>query len=108
MTANLLSVAPGTLGSSVEEAFDTLVETNHVRIERIVSRGQTSPPVGWYEQDRDEWVVVLAGAGVVAFEDGERLTLGSGDHAVIEAGRRHRVAWTDPVEETVWLAVHYD
>ncbi|MFW6322367.1 MAG: cupin domain-containing protein [Guyparkeria sp.] len=105
MIANLLKYLPERLS---EERFDTLVDAEHVTVERIVSRGHTSPAAGWYDQPRHEWVVVLKGRGMVAFEDGEEVTLGPGDHLGIPAHRRHRVAWTDPEEDTVWLAVHYD
>lgn len=105
MTANLLKSLPEALR---EECFDTLLEAEHVAIERIVSHGHASPPSGWYDQPRHEWVVVLKGKGVVAFEHGEEVTLGPGDHLNIPSHTRHRVAWTDPDEETVWLAVHYD
>ena len=105
MTANLLANLPGPLR---EECFDTLVEAGNVTIERIVSHGHASPASGWYDQSRHEWVVVLKGKGAVAFEDGEEVILGPGDHLSIPAHRRHRVAWTAPGEDTVWLAVHYD
>ncbi len=105
MITNLFDSLPQGLQ---EERFDTLVESGNVMIERIVSRGHISPASGWYDQSRDEWVVVLKGKGVVAFENGEEVTLGPGDHLSIPAHTRHRVAWTDPNEDTVWLAVHYD
>ena len=105
MTANLFDNLPAPLR---EECFDRLVEAEHVTIERIVSHGHTSPASGWYDQSRHEWVVVLKGGGTVAFEDGETVTLGPGDHVTIPAHRRHRVAWTAPDEDTVWLAVHYE
>lgn len=105
MTLNLFNHLPADLS---EECFDTLIEAEHVSVERIVSRGHASPTTGWYDQSRHEWVVVLKGKGVVAFEHGEEVTLGPGDHLNIPAHTRHRVAWTDPDEDTVWLAVHYD
>jgi cupin 2 domain-containing protein len=90
------------------EAFETLLTGSGVTIERIVSRGESSPESGWYDQERHEWVAVLQGCAILAFEDGEEVTLRSGDHVNIPARRRHRVEWSDPEEETVWLAVHYD
>jgi len=105
MTANLFDNLPQPLK---EECFDTLVEAGHVTIERIVSHGHTSPASGWYDQSSHEWVVVLKGQGVLAFEDGETVTLGPGDYLNIPAHCRHRVAWTAPDQDTVWLAVHYD
>lgn len=90
------------------ETFDLLAEGVDVRVERIVSRGQATPPGQWYEQDLHEWVVVLRGRAALRFADTlEVLTLVSGDHVTIPAHRRHRVEWTDPTEPTVWLAVHY-
>ena len=105
MTANLFEYLAAALP---EERFDTLLEAENVTVERIVSRGHASPASGWYDQPRHEWVVVLRGRGVVAFETGEEVPLGPGDHLTILAHCRHRVAWTDPDQDTVWLAVHYD
>ncbi|NNL06685.1 MAG: cupin domain-containing protein [Gammaproteobacteria bacterium] len=90
-----------------EELFETLVESSEVRIERIVSRGHTSPQSGWYDQPQNEWVIVLKGQAVLAFEQGEAVTLKAGDFLTIPAHRRHRVEWTAPGIETIWLAVHY-
>ena len=105
MTTNLFDNLPAHLP---EEYFDTLVEAGSVTIERIVSHGHTSPASGWYDQSRHEWVVVLKGKGVVAFDNGDEVTLDPGDYLNIPAHCRHRVAWTAPDEDTVWLAVHYD
>ena len=86
-----------------------LLETPRVRIERIVSTGQASPPGFWYDQDRAEWVLVVSGAAGLLFEgEAEPLSLGPGDWVHIPAHRRHRVLWTDPANPTVWLAVHHD
>ncbi|MEX1198377.1 MAG: cupin domain-containing protein [Pseudohongiellaceae bacterium] len=90
------------------EAAEILLSAAGMTIERIVSRGDSSPETGWYDQERHEWVTVLQGRAILAFEDGEEHTLRPGDHVNIPAHRRHRVAWSDPEEETVWLAVHYD
>jgi len=91
-----------------DEVFDMIVDEESCRIERIVSRGHTTPPGTWYDQRRDEWVVVLRGSARLVFEDPPRvLEMGVGDHVRIPAHCRHRVEWTDPGEETVWLAVHF-
>ncbi len=105
MKGNLFEGIPDRLP---EERFEELVSGKAVTVERIVSRGHASPETGWYDQPRHEWVLVLQGRGAVAFEEGEEVTLGPGDHLLIPAHRRHRVAWTDPDRDTVWLAVHYD
>jgi cupin 2 domain-containing protein len=91
-----------------EELFTTLEQSPGVRIERIVSQGQASPEGFWYDQDKHEWILLLKGAAAVQFEDDPAaVQLRPGDYLNIAAHRRHRVVWTDPVESTVWLAVHY-
>jgi len=90
------------------ERFDALVEGNHLRLERIVSRGHATPAGEWYDQERDEWVLVLEGRAQLRFEGPDEIAvLNAGDHVVIPAHRRHRVEWTDPHGPTLWLALHY-
>jgi cupin 2 domain-containing protein len=91
-----------------DEHIDALVEQGGVSIERIVSMGHASPPDFWYDSPRAEWVVLLSGAAVLEFEGNPKLlTLKPGDHVLIEAHCRHRVAWTSDKEPSVWLAVYY-
>ncbi len=101
---NVLASLPVPLPS---EAFETIVKHSTVRIERILSQGHVSPECGWYDQDEHEWVMVLRGRGHLEFEDGEEITLEAGGWIEIPAHRKHRVAWTEPDEVTVWLAVFY-
>lgn len=90
-----------------EETFlDLLSAPSGARVERILSRGAASAPDFWYEQAWDEFVLVVSGAAVLAFEDGSERRLQAGDYAILPAFCRHRVAWTAPAAETVWLAVH--
>lgn len=100
---NLFGGIPSELA---REQFDELHAAGKVRIERILSRGQTSPESGWYEQAQDEWVALLAGEARIAFEDGEEVSLGRGDWVLIGAGRKHRVTFTSSEPACVWLAVH--
>jgi len=72
---NLLKNNPETLP---DELFETLVKNENIHIERIVSKGHTSPEEGWYDQDRNEWVLVLKGAARLAFEDGSEVSWGRG------------------------------
>lgn len=103
--ANLLASLPGRLAA---EQTTTLLANENVRIERIVSTGQASPPGFWYDQEWAEWVLLLTGAAGLLFDgEAEPRVLRPGDHVLIAAHRRHRVAWTDPEHPTVWLAVHY-
>jgi cupin 2 domain-containing protein len=102
---NLFADIPKNLS---DELFETLIQTSNFRIERIVSNGHCSPEGFWYDPDDNEWLILLKGSAVLRFEnDDESITLKSGDYINIEKHRRHRVEWTDPEQETVWLAVHY-
>ena len=89
------------------EVFESLVDNTNVRIERIISKGHTSPDTGWYDQDNDEWLIVLRGAAILSFVDKSSVNLKAGDHINISAHEKHRVSWTDPDTETIWLAIHY-
>jgi cupin 2 domain-containing protein len=105
MPDNLFAALPP-LGAT-EEQFTNLLKTPGLRIERIVSTGQSSPPGFWYDQAGDEWVVLIAGEALLRFTDEpEPRRLRPGDHLDIAAGRRHRVDWTKPGEHTIWLAIH--
>ncbi len=90
-----------------KEIFQCLAESEHVKIEKIVSKGHTSPKTGWYNQDWDEWVMVIEGKAIISFADGHSLTLKKGDFITIPAHKKHKVDWTEPETNTVWLAVHY-
>lgn len=93
-----------------EEFVDILASKGDggIRIERIVSRGHSSPSGYWYDQPRNEFVVLLKGSAGLRFEDGEdTVVMQPGDWINIPARGRHRVEWTDPNQDTVWLAVHY-
>ena len=90
------------------ELTDVLARGANVRVERIVSRGDASPPGFWYDQEETEWVVVVKGRARLRFEAQESaLELGPGDHATIPPHTRHRVEWTAPEEDTVWIAVFF-
>ena len=90
-----------------EELFETLAKNENIHIERIVSKGHVTPAGQWYDQVRNEFVLLVKGAAKLEFEDGRVIGLGEGDWLEIPAGQKHRVGWTDPAGETVWLAVHW-
>lgn len=90
-----------------EELFEDLVNTDSVRIQRIISRGHTTRDGDWYDQDTNEFVVLLKGAARLEFRDGRQFELAPGDCLQLPAHKKHRVVWTDETVETVWLAVHY-
>jgi len=101
---NLFADIPGVMP---EEVCNEIVRSKDIRIERIVSLGQASPPGFWYDQESDEWVLLVKGSAVLGFPDGREIVLTPGDHLLIPRHVRHRVERTAPEGETIWLAVHY-
>ncbi len=89
-----------------QEVAQRLLESDKLRIERIVSHGHASAADFWYDQPQHEWVIVLKGAARLQFEDG-MIEMKPGDFINIPASCKHRVDWTTPDEPTVWLALHY-
>jgi len=88
--------------------METLSHSEHVRIERIVSRGHSSSEEFWYDQEEHEFVLLISGRARLAFA-GEAVSteMTAGEWMIIPAHKKHRVEWTDPERDTVWLAVHF-
>ncbi|MDH5480448.1 MAG: cupin domain-containing protein [Nitrosomonas sp.] len=89
------------------ELFDLIIKNKSVTIERIVSKGHCSPESSWYDQEKNEWVLILKGEAILAFEGQDSVHLNEGDFINIPSHKKHQVTWTDPENETIWLAVHY-
>lgn len=107
-SGNLLALTATSALPSTAETFDALLAHPGLRIERIVSYGQASPPDFWYDQDIAEWVMLLCGrAGLLIEGEANPRQLLPGDWINLPAHCRHRVEWTDPAQPTIWLAVHY-
>ena len=104
ISGNLFESIPKDLN---QEQIQQIVQSEQVCIERIISRGQSSPESGWYDQEQNEWVMVLSGGAELLFEGAGTVRLNPGDYFDIPAHTKHRVSWTDPDIETIWLAVHY-
>ena len=86
--------------------MQVIAGNRNVRIERIVSHGHASPNGFWYDQDENEWVIVLKGAARLRIGD-QTVELNPGDFVTIPAHKKHRVEWTTPDEPTIWLAVFF-
>lgn len=104
-SGNLLAaIAP----RAAEEELTTLLATDNLRVERIVSHGHATPDGTWYDQDWAEWVLVVQGTAELLFEhEAAPRRLRAGDYVRIPPHARHRVTATDPNEPTIWLALHY-
>ena len=98
---NLFANLPQLSGS--EQSLN-LFESSSIKIQRIVSHSYSSPSDFWYDQDEDEWVIVLRGEATIEFKGGELVRMKEGDYMTIPRHVKHRVQQTDP--ETIWLAVH--
>lgn len=100
---NLFTSIPNNLS---EEIFQTLISSDEISIERIISKGHKSEQNFWYDQDLNEWILLIKGAARLEFSD-KTLNLKPGDYVNIIAHEKHRVDWTTPDEETIWLAIFY-
>lgn len=101
---NIFDAIPSNISDEISEI---LVATENVEIERIISKGHSSPETGWYDQDRNEWVIVLQGEAVLTLEGDSSVDLTTGSFINIPAHQRHKVKWTNPDTETIWLVIYY-
>jgi cupin 2 domain-containing protein len=102
----LSSFARGHLPSAsgappVGERTEEIARVGDVVVEHILS-GELESPVD-YDQDHEEWVVVLDGRAVVEV-GGHRLNMTGGDWLSLPAHVPHRLIDTEP--GTSWLALH--
>ncbi len=105
--SNLLHALPH-CDPAAGERVDELLQRPGLRVERIVSCGQASPPGYWYDQAEGEWIMLLAGsAGLRLEHEAYTRLLVPGDCMDIPARCRHRVEWTAQGQPTIWLAVFY-
>ena len=89
------------------ELFESLFKNDRVFIERIISTGQITPEGEWYDQDKNEWLIVLQGEGELSYEDGSRIKLTSGDYLFIPAHQKHRVEYTSTEPPCIWLTIFF-
>jgi len=94
-------------GISQQEIFETLCASKTMRIERIISTGQTTPANTWLAQPENEWVMLLQGKAQMEFVDGKTIHLQPGDYLNIPSGTKHRVSYTSSDPHCIWLAIHY-
>lgn len=103
LKSNILENLPSSIAA---ETLETIVQTDKLKIERIISKGHQSTDGFWYDQDQAEWVMLVKGQARIQFEN-EVIELHAGDYLNIDAHRKHRIEWTTPEEESIWLAVFY-
>lgn len=92
-----------------DEFFDIIIQNKNFKLERIISKGHVTPPGEWYNQEQHEWVFLLKGAAQLKIAGQiNNIELNPGDHLLLPAHKKHRVEWTDPNTETIWLALHFN
>ncbi|MGZ8095103.1 MAG: cupin domain-containing protein [Methylosarcina sp.] len=90
-----------------DEFFDTILKRKNLHVERIISRGHSTPPGQWYDQAWDEWILLIQGQATLLYEKNTQIiSMTAGDHLLIPARTRHRVEWSHPEMDTIWLAIH--
>jgi len=75
-----------------------------VRIERIISTGQTTD---WLDQKETEFVILIQGNAVLAFDDEREIVMNPGDTLLIEPHQRHRVTFTSTEPPCIWLCIFW-
>ncbi|GBF79161.1 cupin domain-containing protein [Aphanothece sacrum] len=89
-----------------QELFETIISNQNIKIERIISTGQTTPQDTWYDQEQDEWVILLQGEAILSYENGSQLNLKAGDYLLIQSHQKHRIDYTSNNPPCIWLAIH--
>ena len=92
--------------SKGEEGFETLFTSEDVKIEKIFTHGKITVPGNWYDQENDEWVILLQGSATLEFSGNELIKLNKGDYLFIPSHTKHRLLTTSKKPNCIWLAVH--
>jgi len=102
---NIFSEIPNSINGELAEI---LIRNEHFMLKRIISQGEATPPGEWFDQDTNEWVILLSGgAGLIFENEADECVMHPGDYVHIPAHQRHRVEWTDSKQKTIMLAIHY-
>ena len=103
-TSNIFTNIPKQMNG---EIFENIISKDSIKIQKIISKGDTTPKNKWYDQEDDEWVIIMQGEAILSFENQKDIKLKTGEYINIPAHTKHRVSWTIETQETIWLAIHY-
>ena len=92
--------------SQSPEIFESILEIRDIKIERIVTLKPYDKPGDWYDQETDEWVLLLQGEAYLEFENNEKMAFQSGDFIFIPAHKKHRINRSSIDPKCIWLAIH--
>ena len=93
--------------NSENEFIEDLLKTDNFKVERIISEGHVTEKNFWYDQETNEFVLLIKGEAKIKYENEEIVLLAPGDWLIIPAHKKHRVEWTSETEKTFWLTIHY-
>ena len=93
--------------NSEDEFFEVLLNNPAFKMERIISQGHVSPDNFWYDQDKNEFVLLISGSAKISFENEGIVEIIPGDYFIIPAHKKHRVEFTQPAEKTIWLTLYF-
>ena len=109
--------------SEKEEVVRILTENENVKIEKIISTGQTTD---WQKSDKNEFVILVQGTAEIEYFESKdykksdntmknkkdinnkKLRLGKGDTVLINKGERHRVSYTSKNPCCIWICIFFD
>ncbi len=92
--------------NSKSEIIEDIIFTKSFRLEKISSFGYPTPNNKWYNQDKNEWVLLLKGQATLKFKkDVSRINLKEGDYIFLEKHLEHRVEYVS--KDAIWLCIHY-
>ncbi len=86
-----------------EELLEILEENKNVKIERIISTGQTTE---WMSDEKKEFVILVQGKAAIEFKD-RKVYLEKGDTLLIEEKEFHRVSYTSRNPHCIWICIYF-
>ncbi len=104
------SLLDNVLVDKENENFQDIIKDKNIRIERIVSNGQSSTEDFWYDQEQNEFVLLVEGHAILEIKEDNKIKsieLIKNEYINIKAGVKHRVKYTDINKPTIWLAIFY-
>ena len=87
-----------------KEIVEILKENENVKIEKIISTGQTTE---WMEQEKEEFVMLIQGEAIIEYEN-KKQELSAGDTVIIKKNEKHRVAYTSENPCCIWICIFYN
>ena len=109
--------------SEKEEIVEILTGNENVKIEKIISTGQTTD---WQESEQNEFVILIQGEAEIEYfgnknlekneniienqrnTNNKKLQLAKGDTILINRGEKHRVSYTSKNPCCIWICIFFN